>query len=223
MRLLLVEDNHELAETILARLRRDGYIVDHEYDGQAATMLIRHESFDLIILDINLPSVSGFDILKDMRHRGDDTPVLLLTARSQVDDRILGLDSGADDYMVKPFDYRELAARCRVLARRRSGMAKNELRLHGFFYDRAAKRAFLDNHDLDLRQKEILMLEYFLDHQGHVIAKEDIVNNLYTFDEMPSLNAVEQIIARLRKKLENTPIHIKTIRGLGYIANIHED
>ncbi|MEB3417663.1 response regulator, partial [Salipiger manganoxidans] len=115
MRMLLVEDNDELAETILDRLRSEGHSVDREANGDEANDLLRFSSFDIVLLDINLPGRSGYEVLRSMRSRGDATPVIVLTARSEIDDRVVGLDAGADDYMVKPFDFRELSARCRVL------------------------------------------------------------------------------------------------------------
>ncbi|WP_236638311.1 response regulator transcription factor [Mangrovicoccus ximenensis] len=121
MRILLVEDHAELAATITQRLRAEGHAVDLEADGAAAERLLRHSQFDLVILDVNLPGRSGFDVLSELRLRGDETPVLILTARSRIEDRVTGLDAGADDFMVKPFDLRELAARCRMLGRRESG------------------------------------------------------------------------------------------------------
>ena len=117
MRMLLVEDNDDLAETIIDRLRSEGHSIDRESDGDQANSLLRHAQFDTVLLDINLPGRSGYEVLRSLRARDDTTPVIILTARSQIDDRVLGLDAGADDYMVKPVDFRELSARCRVLAR----------------------------------------------------------------------------------------------------------
>lgn len=222
MRTLIVEDNRELAAAMMERLRAEGHAVDHERDGGEAEALLRHARFDLVILDINLPSKSGYDVLKSMRLRGDRTPVLVLTARSEIEDRVIGLDVGADDFMVKPFDFRELAARCRALARRRSGEASN-LFVHGTFaFDRAARRASLDGVDLELRAREIQVLELFLGNLDRVLTKEQVADGIYSFEEAPSLNAVEQILTRLRRKLEGAPLNIRTIRGLGYIASIRD-
>jgi two-component system, OmpR family, response regulator TctD len=223
MRILVVEDNLELAEMLLDRLRAEGHAVDHEGDGKLADDLLRHSNFDLVILDINLPGLDGYSILKSMRARSNKTPVLVLTARSQVDDRIAGLDSGADDYMVKPFDFRELAARCRVLLRRRSGEASNQFQCGNFCYDRSAKRATLDGVDLDLKNRELQLLEMFLGNLGRVIAKEDVADKVYSYEEAHSLNAIEQAVTRLRRKLESSPLRIRTIRGLGYIADVQEN
>ena len=223
MRVLLVEDSPELAEMLLERFRADGHAMDCERRGDEALETLRFAQFDLVILDVNLPGADGYTVLKKMRQRGDATPVLLLTARSQVDDRVLGLDAGADDYMVKPFDYRELAARCRALARRRAGEASNVLSFGPLTFDRAARRAFLKDVDLDLRNREVQLLEIFIASLGRILSKDDLSDRLYGFEDAPSANALEQSITRLRRKLEASPLTIRTIRGLGYIATVVDD
>lgn len=223
MRLLLVEDNDALAEAVIERMRSEGHSIDRESDGAAAEGLLRFAQFDIVLLDINLPGRSGYEILRDMRARGDATPVMVLTARSEIDDRIVGLDAGADDYMVKPFDFRELAARCRVLARRRAGVSSNVFTAGNFRFDRAAKQAHVDGKPLDLRAREVQLLEIMLDNLGRMLTKEEVADRLYTFEETPSLNAVEQLVARLRKRLEGTSLAIKTARGLGYMAYVTDD
>ncbi|MGR3198069.1 MAG: response regulator transcription factor [Paracoccus sp. (in: a-proteobacteria)] len=219
MRILLVEDNDDLAETILDRLRAESHSVDREADGEQANDLLRFAKFDIVLLDINLPGRSGYDILRSMRARGDLTPVLILTARSQVDDRVIGLDAGADDYMVKPFDFRELTARCRVLARRRAGTASNVFTVGSLVF----KRALVGGVDAGLRAREVQLLEILIDNLGRLLTKEEIADKLYSFDEAPSLNAVEQLVTRLRRRLEETPLAVKTARGLGYMAYVIED
>lgn len=222
MRVLLIEDSDDLAETIVERFRGEGHVVDHEANGDEADELLRYKKFDLIVLDINLPGRNGYEILRALRTRKDETPVLVLTARSEIDDRVVGLDSGADDYLVKPFDFRELFARCRVLARRRSGDARNEIRMGDFVFDRAAKRATVGGRDLELRLREIQLLELFLGNLDRVLTKEEVADKVYTFAETPSLNAIEQAVTRLRRKTEGTPFIVKTVRGLGYIAHVSE-
>lgn len=197
----MVEDNDDLAGTIVERLRAEGHAVDREADGALAEALLSHAAFDLVLLDINLPGRSGVELLRTLRTRGDLTPVILLTAMGEIDHRVSGLDAGADDYMVKPVDFRELAARCRVLAQRRSGAATNLFAAGDFTYDRAAKRATIAGCDADLRQREVQLLEVLLDNLGRMLTKEEVADRLYTFDETPSLNAVEQIVTRLRRKL----------------------
>ena len=222
MRMLFVEDNDDLAEAVVTKLRAEGHAVDREADGERADELLRHVEFDLVILDVNLPGRSGFDILRSLRARADQTPVLVLTARSQVDDRVLGLDTGADDFMLKPFDFRELSARCRVLARRRAGTASNVFEAGSLTFDRRAKRATVGGRDVELRAREVQMLELFIGALGQVLDKEEVASRLYRFDEAPSLNAVEQTVTRLRRKLEGAPLRIKTMRGLGYLAYLED-
>ncbi|WP_242652302.1 response regulator transcription factor [Limimaricola pyoseonensis] len=221
--MLLVEDNDDLAETIMDRLRAEGHSVDRERDGEEANALLRHAGFDIVLLDVNLPGRSGYEVLRSLRSRGDDTPVMILTARSQIDDRVIGLDAGADDYMVKPVDFRELSARCRVLARRRAGSASNLFAAGPLSFDRAAKRATIHGRDAQLRAREIQLLEILIDNMGRMLTKEEVADRLYTFEETPSLNAVEQLVTRLRRRLEGTPLVIKTARGLGYMAYVADD
>ncbi len=223
MRILLVEDNDDLAETILDRLRAEGHAVDRESNGDQANDLLRHMSFDVIILDVNLPGRNGYEVLRSMRSRGDETPVLILTARSEVDDRVNGLDAGADDYLVKPFDFRELVARCRVLVRRRSGLATNLFVSGDLTFDRAAKRLMIGGVDAELRAREVQLLEILIDNLGKMLTKEQVADRLYTFDETPSLNAIEQLVTRLRRKLDGTPLTIRTARGLGYMVVVQDD
>ena len=223
MRMLLVEDNDELAETIVDRLRAEGHSVDRERDGNEANDLLRHAAFDIVLLDVNLPGRSGYEVLRSLRARADETPVIILTARSQIDDRVIGLDAGADDYMVKPVDFRELSARCRVLARRRAGSASNVFTAGALSFDRAAKRATIDGQDTQMRAREVQLLEILIDNMGRMLTKEDVADRLYTFEEAPSMNAVEQLVTRLRRKLAGTPLVIKTARGLGYMAYLSDD
>lgn len=220
--MLLIEDNDELAEMVMDRFLAEGHAIDREPDGAMADALLVHSHFDLLILDINLPGLQGTEVLRRLRARGDRTPVLILTARSEIDDRISGLDLGADDYVVKPIDFRELAARARALVRRRSGQAANQFVAGGLLYDRAAKRATLDGVDLELRSRDVQLLEAFLGSLGRVLSKEEVADRLYTFEETPTLNAVEQAVVRLRRKLEGSPLQLRTIRGLGYIADVRD-
>lgn len=223
MRVLLVEDNNALAETIIERFRKEGHVIDHESNGEEANDLLRHKDFDLILLDINLPGRNGFDVLRSLRARKQETPVLVLSARSEIDDRVSGLDAGADDYLVKPFDFRELIARCRVLARRQSGKARNLFQAGNFTFDRGSKCATIDGCDIELRNKEVQLLETFLANLDRLLSKEEIADKIYAFEEAPTLNAVEQTITRLRRKLEGSPFMVKTVRGLGYIAHCDEE
>lgn len=222
MRILLVEDNETLADMIMERFKSEGHAIDCENDGAQAEQLLRHQSFDLIILDINLPSMNGDEVLRELRKRKDMTPILVLTARSEIGDRITVLDIGADDYLIKPFDFGELAARSRALLRRRSGLANNLFQVGNFQFDRGAKIASINDIDLELRPREMQLLELFLANIDRVMPKEDVADRIYTYNETPSMNAVEQMVMRLRRKLEGSPIIVRTIRGLGYIASIKD-
>ncbi|EIM76083.1 two component transcriptional regulator [Nitratireductor aquibiodomus RA22] len=220
MRIVLVEDNDELAEAIMDRFRSEGHAIDREADGAQAYELLQYKQFDMILLDVNLPGRNGYEILRLLRLQGNSTPVILLTARSEIDDRVIGLDAGADDYVVKPFDLRELAARCRALARRRCGEARNIFIAGNFTFDRAAKRATVNGIDVDLRYREVQLLELMIGNIDRVLSKEEVADKLYTFEEAPTLNAVEQVMTRLRRKLNDAALTIRTIRGLGYIASV---
>lgn len=151
MRLLLVEDNPDLADAIIRRMRRSGHAVDWQADGLAAASVLRYQSFDLVVLDIGLPKLDGLRVLAGMRERGDSTPVLMLTARDGIEDRVQALDVGADDYLGKPFDFREFEARCRVLLRRARGQASEVVQIGGFQFDNAAHRVSLDGEPIDCR------------------------------------------------------------------------
>ncbi len=222
MRVLLIEDNPELAEAIAEYFRHQGHPLDWVNSAEKAESVLQYQSFDMLVLDINLPGKNGDQLLKAMRRRGDPTPVLVLTARSAVDDRVSVLDLGADDYLVKPFDSRELMARCRALLRRERGLASNEIRCGNLVFQPDANRVLIDGHEVEFRQREIQLLECFLRDLDHIVTKEKIYQRVYTFDEAPTPNAVEQNVARLRKKLAGSSLVIKTIRGLGYLAHVDE-
>ena len=216
MRILLVEDTEESGRAIAKRFERIGYAVDWERDGRTAAELLEVQSYDLVVLDVMLPRQDGFSVLKGLRGRGVRTPVLVLTARSAVDDRISALDLGADDYLIKPFDYRELEARARALLRRAAGQSDNLLRLGPLTIDRAGRTASVEGKALDLTRRELTVLEILASRPGRFVPKEELVEQLFSFDQDPSPNAVEQFVARLRRKLAATPVEIRTERGLGY-------
>lgn len=222
MRLLLIEDNTELANAISEYFSHTGHPLDWCDSAEAAERLIATQSFDLLILDINLPGKSGFQLLKQLRAQGKEIPVLVLTARAEVDDRVSALDLGADDYMVKPFDFRELAARCRALLRRERGNSSNLMVCGNLVYDAATASVRLNDQRVDLRHREIQMLELLLNNLDHILTKEQIADRLYRFDEAYTPNAIEQVLTRLRKKLTDSSLKIKTIRGLGYLAHVDD-
>ncbi|RRJ84201.1 response regulator transcription factor [Aestuariirhabdus litorea] len=222
MRILLVEDNEPLAEATQEYFRDQGHPLDWCGSAESAEGLLAHQGFDLLILDINLPGKSGFQLLQQLRSRGDSVPVLVLTARAEVDDRVSALDLGADDYLVKPFDFRELIARCRALLRRQQGVSSSELVCGNLVYNSATSSLRIGSEAVELRLRESQLLELFLGSLDRILTKEHIANQLYRFDEAYTPNAVEQTLTRLRKKLQGSVLHIKTVRGLGYLAHVDD-
>ena len=216
MRILLVEDTLDVGEAIVARFERIGHTVDWEKDGSVADGVLEVQTYDLLILDVNLPVLDGFTILKRLRQRKTKTPVLVLTARSQVDDRVDALDLGADDYLVKPFDYRELEARARALLRRSAGESTNQLVCGQVTIDRGSRAVRINGTAIDLTRRELTLLEILAARPGRIFGKDELVDQLFGFDDEPSSNAVEQYVARLRKKLVGSGAEIRTLRGLGY-------
>lgn len=217
MRLLVIEDDEHLGFAVSNCLRQDGYAVDWERDGAIAEEILRYQSYDVIIVDIGLPGLDGISVLKAIRSRGDKTPVLVLTARSAIDDRIDALDLGADDYLAKPFDVREFLARCRALLRRSKGGATDRIEMGGFVFDGIAKTVKVDDTQILLPNREFRLLEILLRGMGRVLNKDQIAEQLFDFDHETGPNAIEVYVARLRRKLSGT-IEIKTVRGLGYVV-----
>lgn len=222
MRILLIEDNVELADAVAEYFRHHGHPLDWVSSAEQAEKVLAYQSFELLILDINLPGKDGYQLLKALRRQGNQVPVLVLTARAEIDDRVSALDLGADDYLVKPFDFRELAARTRALLRRDRGNASNEVRCGNLLFDPASRQVFINDEPIDLRHREVQLLEVFLGALDHVLTKEDIADRLYTFDEAHTPNAIEQTLTRLRKRLDGSSLVIKTIRGMGYLAHVDD-
>ena len=218
MRILLVEDDEDLGDAILRRLRRDGYAVDWQRDGQSADEVLRYQRYELIVLDIGLPRLDGFGVLRHLRSRNDRSPVLMLTARSEIEDRVDALDVGADDYVSKPFDVREFDARCRALLRRSQGLASGVTQIGTLSFDRAAKVVRLgDGPSLALPAREFRLLEIFIGRIGRVLSKDEIASQLFDFDDEVGDNAIELYVGRLRRKIGDA-LTIRTLRGMGYIA-----
>ena len=216
MRILLAEDDAVLGDAIFVHLKHGGHAVDWVRDGAAADAALRAQAFDIAVLDLGLPRQSGRDVLRRMRERGGDTPVLIITAADAIADRVAGLDAGADDYLVKPFALAELEARIRALIRRSHGHDRNLL-VHGdLAFDSAARSASVGGEVLDLSARELAVLELLLLRSGRVLAKEQIVDHLCSFDDDVTANAIEVYVHRLRRKLDPVGIHIETVRGLGY-------
>lgn len=216
-RILLVEDDAALSRGIIALLRTAGHAVDAAEDGETALMLARSEPYGLLILDIGLPDMSGFEVLKRLRTGSCKIPVLILTARDQVSDRVSGLDLGADDYLLKPFDSEELSARVRALLRRNHGDPSPLVVVGALTLDRAKATAEVAGRPLDLRRREWAVLDRLVARAGEVVPKERLISEVFSFDEAVAPNAIEVHIARLRKKLEPGGPAIRTMRGLGYM------
>ena len=198
MRILVIEDDEDLADAIVRRLRRLGHAVDWQNDGLSADGVLQYESFDLVILDIGLPRMSGFDILHRLRDRGSKIPVLALTARIDIEDRVHALDTGADDYLAKPFDFRELEAR-RALLRRPSAQAAGVQRFGDLVIDSAARLLTLAGQRIELPKREYSLLEILLAGMNRAVSKDEIANKLFAFDDDAAPNAIEVYIARLRR------------------------
>lgn len=223
MRLLVVEDDEVLGEAIIQRIARQGHGVDLVTTGVEANEILKHQIYDLIILDLNLPGLNGDRVLENVRARESDVPVLILTARDNVSDRIELLDLGADDYLTKPFDFGELEARCRALLRRQKGQATDELVLGDLTLNQNSCIVTLKGAPIDLKQREFRLLEIFMRHKDRVLSKEELLDRLYNFNESPSPNAIELYVGRLRKKLTDSNVSIRTLRGLGYLLESPRD
>ena len=216
MRLLIAEDDAILADGLLHALRGAGYAVDCVADGAAADAAIASASFDLLILDLGMPRMSGLDVLKRLRARKSTLPVLILTARDSTEDRVRGLDLGADDYLAKPFELAELEARVRALTRRAGHGGQAVVELGALTFDTVGRVASLRGEPLELSARELSLLQLLVARAGRMVSKEQIVDNLCQWGEELSANAVEVYVHRLRKKLEPGGVRISTLRGLGY-------
>jgi two-component system response regulator QseB len=220
MRLLLIEDDELLGDAVKTGLTQFGYIIDWLKDGESARSALRTEIFELIILDLGLPKLSGIALLQTIRQEGNKTPVIILTARESVESRIKGLDSGADDYIIKPFDLNELSARIRALTRRSQGRADTVLHYRNVTLDPAAHSVTVDDQVLNVPRREFSLLQKLLENSGHVLSREQLMQSIYGWDEDVDSNALEVHIHNLRKKLNAN--YIRTIRGIGYMAEKNE-
>lgn len=216
MRLLLVEDDIALGEGIHQALSREGYTVDWIKDGSSALHALLSETFDLVILDLGLPKLGGIEVLRRLRHDGSTVPVVILTARDATEDRIAGLDAGADDYLVKPFDVSELKARLRALLRRSAGRAKMLIEHAGISLDPGTQQVSYNNESVSLTPKEYQLLYELLSPPGRVMTRERLMQLLYGWNEEAESNTLEVHIHHLRKKISGDLI--RTIRGVGYLV-----
>lgn len=215
MRILLAEDDPQLGDGLMVGLRQEGYAVDWVKDGMAADLALKTEPFDLLVLDLGLPRLSGMEVLARLRARGQSLPVLILTARDAVSDKIAGLDGGADDYLVKPVDLDELAARVRALSRRVAGRAQPVLQLGDLVLDPATRQVTLAGVPIELSQREYSLLQTLMEHNGRVLTRAQLEASLYGWRDEPDSNALEVHIHNLRKKIGAE--RIKTLRGVGYM------
>ncbi len=216
MRVLIAEDDQVLADGLLRSLRNAGYVVDQVGSGTEADAALALHEFDLLILDLGLPKMHGLEVLRKLRGRGSSLPVLILTAGDSVEQRVQGLDLGADDYMAKPFALQELEARVRALTRRGLGTASAVIKHGPLTFDATGRVAYLNDQMVELSAREISLLEVLLQRAGRLVSKDQLVAHLCEWGEELSNNAIEVYIHRLRKKIEHGPVRIATVRGLGY-------
>lgn len=224
MRILIVEDEIDLCDTIAEGLQIDGYALDSCYDGEEAYELLATENYDLVVLDLNLPRMDGIDILAEIRKQNKELKVLILSARASVSDKVLGLDTGANDYLAKPFDFEEMEARIRSLLRRTFTQENTVLRWADIALDTVKRILSINGKELSLTKKEFALMEYFLLHPGNVISQEELMEHVWNMEADSFSNAVRVHIASLRKKLKSVleydPIGTKI--GEGYFLNRSE-
>ena len=221
MRLLLVEDDEILGDGLVAGLKMEGYAVDWLTNGKLADEALKLNAYELIVLDLNLPDMDGLSILKALRARKDETPVMVLTAKDTISDRVLGLDSGADDFVIKPFELDEVCARLRALARRSEGRSAPTIEYKGISLDPASHLVIYNDEKVELSQKEFEILSFLMGNIGKVVSRSRLEESLYSWDSDVESNTVEVHIHYLRKKLD--PTLIRTVRGVGYIIDNDEE
>lgn len=220
MRIAVIEDNEALAQGIAFRLRDRGHAVDLLHNGADADRFLSQEGADIVVLDLNLPGMDGIDVLRALRRRGDGTPVILLTARSETAERVAGLDAGADDYLTKPFEMDELEARLRAMARRKNLEFSARDTIGPLVFDRTSRQLMQNDQPLDIPRKEIATLECLLERRGRIVSKAQLITHVYGTGSDAEETAIEPHVSRLRKRLDPFGIQIKTARGLGYMLEV---
>jgi len=223
MKVCLIEDNRDLGEAIERHLRKAGHAVTWNTDGDAVDDLIAVETFDVVILDLTLPAADGTTILRRLRRNRHDLPVLVTTARAEIDDKVSLLDLGADDYLVKPFDLRELDARLRAVVRRPSGHQSSQVVLGDLVLDQGACAVAISGRPVDMGLREFRLLELLATSAGRVVTRERLMSRLFDIADGGSENALDLLVSRLRRKIAASEIEVVTVRGVGYLARVSED
>jgi two-component system response regulator TctD len=222
MRVLIIEDTEDLGGALLHYLVAEGHAADWALDAEQAMEMLSSASFDVVALDLGLPGRSGTQLLEWLRRTKSETPVLVMTARAGIEEKIRHFNLGADDYLCKPFDLRELDARIAALLRRRYGLASSAVTIANLTFDGEARRVTVDGQPVELSGREYRLLEFFIARRGRIVSKEQILDQLFSFDAEVSPNVIELYVSRLRKKLESCRFVIRTVRGLGYVAEVGE-
>ncbi len=225
MRLLIAEDEKALNRVLVKQFTKAGYSVDSCFDGESVFDYLAGAKYDAIVLDVMMPKLSGFEVLEKMRKQGDDTPVIFLTAKSEIEDKVFGLDSGANDYLTKPFSFEELAARVRMITRKHSGNSTNIYTVGDLSVNLKSREVIRSGKKIDLSSKEFAILECLIRNAGIVMSREKIENSVWNYDYAGGTNVIDVYIRYLRKKIDddfdNKLIH--TVRGAGYVLKVMED
>ena len=224
MRILVVEDEKDLNNIITKHLKKNNFSVDSVFNGEEALEYLEYGAYDLIVLDIMLPKVNGYEVIKKLRENKNETAVLMLTARDSIDDKIKGLDLGADDYLIKPFDFGELLARIRALVRRKYGNTSNTMEIDDLCIDIAKKTVVRGGKNIELTGKEYEVLEYLIQNKGHVLSREKIRDSVWDYAYEGESNIIDVLMKNIRKKIDigNSKPLIHTKRGLGYVLKEDE-
>ncbi|VTU19774.1 response regulator transcription factor [Variovorax sp. PBL-E5] len=223
MKLLLIEDNPQLALWLSSLLRAQDFVVDHVEDGDAADALLRQARYEVVLLDLNIPGLSGKGVLRRLRERRDDVPVIILTAAASLDQKVLCLEIGADDYLVKPVEIRELVARVKALLRRQVPGKANDIVCGDLHYDLRTRQFALAGQALALPPRERTLLETLMRKAGSTVSKQALIDSIFGLDDEPSADAIDLYMHRLRKKLEGAQATIITLRGVGYLLRTREE
>jgi two-component system, OmpR family, response regulator TctD len=223
MKLLLIEDNPTLSLWLAKTLEQESFALEAVQDGESADQLLRTHQYDVVLLDLNLPRLSGKNVLRRLRQRGDATPVMILTASGSIDEKVELLGAGADDYLVKPFEVRELVARVKVMIRRRTSSTANEVSCGDLVFDMDTRQFMLKGAPLNVTPRERSVLEALILRMGKTVSKVSLLDAIFTHEDQPSEDALEIYVSRLRKKLDASSAAIVTLRGLGYLLRKRDD